>query len=164
MRSFIRLLLIPGVVSWLLGGCSQKIEPVIPTYSQLLTGTEKKTWKMVTVQIIDDGNASSVIPVNQLGVNPCILDDLLTFYANAEHKFEASQNTLKCYTSAPDIYVTDTWTLVNANATLEFYLPLLNGVYPWKIKNLTAQVLTIEYYFSDINASYRFTFNPVTTK
>lgn len=119
---------------------------------------------MVSFQIIDDGNASAVIPVNQLNVNPCLLDDLLTFYANAEHKFEASQNTLKCYTSEPDIYVTDTWTLVNANATVQFYIPLFDAVYPWKIKNLTAQTMTVEYYFSDINASYRLTFNPVMTK
>ena len=119
---------------------------------------------MVTIQIIDDGNPSQVIPVGQLGTNPCITDDLLTFYANAERKFEASEGATKCNASDPDIYLTDTWTLVNANATLEFYLPILNGSYPWKIKNLTAQVLTIEYYFSDINASYRFTFNSTTTK
>ncbi len=164
MRQFIRFLLIPGVVVWMLGGCSQKIEPVIPTYSQLLTGTEKKTWKMVSFQQIDDGNASQVIPVTQLNANPCITDDLLTFYADAEHKFEASEGATKCNASDPDIYVTDTWTLVNANASLQFYIPLLNGVYPWKIKNLTAQTMTVEYYFPDINASYRFTFNPVTTK
>ncbi|WP_018619224.1 hypothetical protein [Spirosoma luteum] len=164
MRQFLRFLLIPGVVGWILGGCSEKIEPVVPTYSQLLTGTEKKTWKMVSIQIIDDGNASQVIPVNQLNANPCITDDLLTFYADAEHKLEVSEGATKCNAGDPDVYVTDTWTLVNANASLQFYIPLLNGVYPWKIKNLTAQTMTVEYYFPDINASYRFTFNPVTTK
>ena len=164
MRQILRFLLVPGVVGWLLGGCAQKIEPVIPTYSQLLTGTEKKTWKMVSVEILDDGNSSGVIPVNQLNANPCITDDYLTFYADAEHKFEASEGPTKCNAGDADIYVTDTWTLVNANASVQFYIPLLNGVYPWKIKNLTAQTLTVEYYFSDINASYRFTFNPVTTK
>ncbi len=164
MKPFIRLLLIPGVVSWLLSGCSEKIEPKPPTYSQLLTGTEKKSWKMVSFQQIDDGNASQVIPVNQLNIAPCISDDLLTFYANAERKFEASEGATKCNPADEDIYVTDTWTLVNANATAEFYLPALNGKFPWKIKNLTDRTLTIEYYFEDINASYRFTFNSVTTK
>lgn len=164
MRQFIRLLLIPGVVGWLLGGCSEKIEPKPLTYSQLLTGTTSKSWKMVSVQIIDDGVSSGVIPVAQLGTNPCITDDILTFYADAEHKFEASEGATKCSASDPDIYVTDTWTLVNANATLQFYIPILNGVYPWTIKNLTASTLTVEYYFTDINASYRFTFNPTTTK
>lgn len=163
MRLFIRLLLIPGIVGWLLGGCSEKIDPKPATYSQLLTGTDKKSWKMVSYQILDNGNASSVVPA-QSGITACIADDICTFYADAEHKFEASEGATKCTATDPDIYVTDTWTLVNANASLEFYLPVLNGKFPWTIKNLTATVLTIEYYFPDINASYRFTFNSTTTK
>ena len=163
MRLFIRLLLIPGIVGWLLGGCSEKLDPKPATYSQLLTGTDKKSWKMVSYQVLDNGNASSVIPA-QSGITPCIADDICTFYADAERKFEASEGATKCNATDPDVYVTDTWTLVNANASLEFYLPVLNGVYPWTIKNLTATVLTIEYYFPDINASYRFTFNSTTTK
>ncbi|RYF62648.1 MAG: hypothetical protein EOO39_29930 [Cytophagaceae bacterium] len=162
MRQFIRLLFIPAVVGWLLGGCSEKIEPKPATYSQLLTGTEKKSWKMVSAQITDNGTASGVIPVSQL--NDCSTDDVLTFYADAEHKLEVNQGPRICYPNEPDLYVTDTWTLVNANATLEFYLPILNGKYPWTIKNLTATVLTIQYYFPDIDASYQFTFNSTTTK
>ena len=164
MRSLIRFLLIPAAIGWLLGGCSQKIEPQPPTYSQLLTGTEKKTWKMVSIVINDEGQSSGVIPVSQLNVAPCITDDLCTFYAGAEHKFEASEGATKCKDTDPDIYVTDNWTLVNASASLEFYLPVLNGKYPWTIKTLTERVLTVEYYFGDINASYRFTFNALTTK
>ncbi len=163
MRQLIRLLLIPGVVGWLLGGCSEKIEPKPTTYSQLLTGTQKKSWRMVSIQIFDEGKGSGVIPV-QNAVDPCVADDVLTFYADAERKLEASQGANICYPSEPDIYVTDTWSLVNANATLEFYIPVLNGVYPWTIKTLTDRVLTVEYYFGDIDASYRFTFNPVTTQ
>lgn len=164
MRQCIRLLLISGMAGWLLGGCSETVAPTPVTYSQLLTGTEKKTWRMVSLQVVDDGTASPVTPVAQLNADPCITDDLVTFYANAERKFEASEGASKCSAGDPDVYVTDTWALVNANATLEFYLPLLNGKYLWIIKNLTSNVLTIEYYFDDINASYRFTFNPVTTK
>lgn len=163
MRQFIRLLLIPGVIGWLLGGCSEKVEPKPLTYSQLLTGTEKKSWRLVSAQIFDEGKSDGVIPAAQLD-DPCIIDELCTFYADAEHKFEASQNGIKCYPNAPDVYVTDNWTLVNANATLEFYLPILDGKYPWTIKTLTERVLTIEYYFPDIDASYRFTLNPVTTR
>ena len=164
MRQLIRLLLIPGVVGWLLGGCSEKIEPKPTTYSQLLTGTDKKSWKMVSLQVIDNGNASGVIPVAQLNVDACLKDDVLTFYANANRTFEASQGANICYPTEPDIYVTDTWTLINANATLEFYIPVLDGIYPWTIKNLTSTVLTVQYYFPDINASYQFTFNSVATK
>lgn len=164
MRQFIRLLLIPGVMGWLLGGCSEKIEPKPATYSQLLTGTEKKSWKMVSVIILDENQSSGVIPVSQLSTAACITDDLVTFYANAERKMEASEGATKCSASAPDIYLTDTWELVNANATLQLYIPLLDGVYLATLKNLTANVMTVELYFGDINASYRFTFNTVTTK
>ncbi len=163
MRLFIRLLLVPGVVGWLLGGCSEKIEPKPLTYSQLLTGTEKKTWRLVSAQVFDEGKSDGIIPAAQLS-DPCITDDFCTFYADAEHKFEASEGALKCSPADPDVYVTDNWTLINANATLEFYLPILNGKYPWTIKTLTDRVLTIEYYFPDIDASYRFTFNPTTTR
>ena len=164
MRHFIRLLLIPGLVGWLFGGCSEKLEPKPITYSQILTGTEKKSWKMVSFQIIDDGVASPVTPVSQSGIDPCVTDDICTFYADADRKFEASEGATKCNSAGDDVYLTDTWSLVNANATLDFYLPLLDAKYPWRIKNLTDQVLTIEYYFPDINASYRFTLNATTLK
>lgn len=164
MKHIFRLLLIPGLVGWLLGGCSEKLEPTPVTYSQLLTGTEKKTWRMVSVVINDDGQSSGVIPVSELSTRPCIADDLVTFYANAERKFEASEGATKCDPADDDIYFTDSWALVNANATVEFYLPILNGKYPWTIKNLTEKVLTVEYYFDDVNASYRFTFNSITIK
>ncbi|WP_338874876.1 hypothetical protein WBJ53_04560 [Spirosoma sp. SC4-14] len=160
MRQFIRLLLIPGVLGWLLGGCTEKIEPHPTTYSQLLTGTDKKTWKMVSIQVFDNGQGSGVIPA-QSAVASCIADDLLTFYADAEHKLEASEGATKCNPQDPDIYVTDNWNLVNATATLEFYIPAVNAKVPWTLKNLTDRTFTVEYYFPDIDASYRFTFNPV---
>lgn len=164
IRMLLRFLLIPVLFGGLFGGCTEKVEPKPITYSQLLTGAEKKTWRVVSFQIFDEGQGSGVIPIAQSGIDPCVYDDLCTFYANDERKFEASEGSLKCNATDPDIYVTDNWTLVNANASLEFYLPILNGKFPWTIKNLTASVLTIEYYFPDINASYRFTLNATNTK
>ena len=163
IRTLLRFLLIPILLVGLLTGCSQKIEPVPNTYSQLLTGTEKKTWKLVSLQIFDNGQGSGVIPV-QNGLNPCIADDLYTFYANDERKFELNEGSVKCNATNPDLLLTDSWTLINADASLEFPLRVLGGSFPWTIKNLTASVLTIEYYFSDINASYRFTFNATSSK
>ncbi|MBC3786140.1 hypothetical protein [Spirosoma utsteinense] len=164
MRTLLRFLLIPVLFGGLFSRCTEKIEPKPITYSQLLTGTEKKTWRIVSLQVFDEGQGSGAIPIAQSGVDPCIYDDLCTFYADDERKFEASEGASKCNAADPDIYLTDTWTLVNANASLEFYLPVLNGKFPWTIKNLTASVLTIEYYFADIDASYRFTLNAVATK
>jgi hypothetical protein len=81
----------------------QKIEPVPNTYSQLLTGTEKKTWKLVSLQVFDNGQGSGVIPV-QNGLNPCIADDLYTFYANDERKFELNEGSVKCNATNPICY------------------------------------------------------------
>ncbi|MDB5243496.1 MAG: hypothetical protein JWP57_4121 [Spirosoma sp.] len=164
MRTHLRFLLILVLFSGLFANCSEKFEPKPVTYSQLLTGTEKKTWRLVSLQVFDNGQTGGVIPITQSGLDACEYDDLYTFYANDEHKFEVSEGASKCNAADPDVFVTDTWTLINADASLEFIFPILGGKYPWTIKNLTTSVLTMEYYFSDINASYRFTFNSTTAK
>lgn len=164
MRPVLRFLLLPALLGGLFGGCSEKVEPTPITYSQLLTGTEKKSWRIVSFQTFDDGQSAGVTPIAQSGLEVCEYDDIYTFYANDEHKFEVSEGPSKCTATAPDVFLTDTWTLINADASLEFAFPLLGIKYPYTIKNLTASVLTIEFYFPDINASYRFTFNATTTK
>lgn len=167
MRSILRLLLLPGLLGGLFGGCSEKIEPKPVTYSQLLTGTEKKTWRLVSIQVFDQGQGSGVIPASEVS-DPCVIDDLYTFYANAERKFEITEGASKCDPADADVFVSDQWTLINANATLEFTFPLLaNQRLPYTVKNLTDRVLTVELYLqnlADLDASYRLTFNAVTTK
>ena len=164
MRTVLRFLLIPVLLGGLFGGCSEKIEPTPVTYSQLLTGTEKKTWRVVSFQIFDNDQTRGVTPVTESDIPECEYDDLYTFYANDERKFEITEGATKCSADAPDIFYTDNWTLINADASLEFALPLLGIKYPWTIKNLTANVLTIELFIPDLDASYRFTFNATTTK
>lgn len=167
MHQFIRSLFIAGTLGWLFGGCSEKIEPKPATYSQLLTGTEKKAWKLVSLQVIDDGQKSGVFPISTQ-VKPCEADDQYMFYANEEHKFEYTNGPTKCDPTEQDVILEDTWSLVNANATLTFVLPFFNSsALPYKIKNLTATVMTVELYFdqltsNNLNASYQFTFNSVT--
>lgn len=167
MRTLFRFILIPLATAWIFGGCSERIEPQPLTYTQLLTGPNQKSWKLVSYQVIDAGNSSQVIPV-QGQFNPCVADDLYTFYANAERKYEASEGASKCSAGDPDVFLTDQWALVNATATLQFVFPILSDqALPYTIKNLTSNVLTIELYLQnlqELNASYRFTFNAVTTK
>ncbi|MGF7217363.1 hypothetical protein GGR92_003536 [Spirosoma lacussanchae] len=167
MRTLLRFLLIPVGAMWLFGGCAETLEPKPLTYTQLLTGTTEKSWRLVSYQIFDDGNSSQVIPV-QGQFDPCVTDDLYTFYANEGRRYAVSEGASKCGANDPDIFLDDQWTLVNASATLEFAFPILSGQrLPYTIKNLTGNVLTIEIYLQniqDINASYRFTFNAVTTR
>lgn len=164
MRRLFRFILVPVVAGWLFGGCSERVEPKPLTYTQLLTGPNQKTWRLVSFQVFDNGNSSPVTPV-QGQFDPCITDDLYTFYANDERRFEATEGASKCNAADPDVFLTDQWTLVNATATLDFAFPLLTSQrLPYTIKNLTGTVLTFEFYFPDLEASYRFTFNSVTTK
>ncbi len=164
--TFNRILTIAaGFLLLTLGSCSEPFEPKPATYSQLLTGKEKKSWTLVSFEVLDEGVASGPIPASNLFSNNCEADDQYVFYANGEKKFEYTNGATKCATSEPDILVTDTWTLTNANATLEFAFPLLGGVVPFTLKSLTSTSMTIEIYldnFEGIDASYRFVFSSST--
>lgn len=154
-----------GFILLTLGSCSETFEPKPLTYSQLLTGKEKKTWTLVSFEILDEGVPSGPIPASNLFNNSCEADDQYVFYANGERKYEYTNGPTKCATSEPDILLTDTWTLTNANATLEFAFPVLGGVVPFTVKSLTSTSMTIEIYldnFEGIDASYRFVFSSST--
>ena len=141
-------------------GCSEKIEPQPLTYTQLLTGKESKTWQLTTVQVLDNGNPPQTISASQ-AFGSCGADDLYIFYANEEKKFETQEGASKCNANDPDVFVEGSWSMVNASATLEFPFPILTGSsapFPLTVKQLTETNLTLEYYFPDINASYRFIF------
>ena len=165
MKRLIRNLLLWSALSPLYISCSEKIEPQPATYSQLLTGTTKKTWRLVTVRVIDNGEDSGAIPINEV-LNACEADDQYVFYANAEKQFEYTDGPLKCSPDDPDLLLTTNWALVNANATLEMPIPAFFGgsLVPFTIKSLTETTLTVELYWEkftpdQLNASYRFTFN-----
>ncbi|GAB2767891.1 hypothetical protein GCM10027275_07950 [Rhabdobacter roseus] len=155
-----------GAFVLLLGmsGCSETIEPKPLTYTQILTGTVKKTWLLTSFQVIDEGVESEVVPARNLFNGTCEADDQYVFYANAERKFEFTNGPTKCSASEPDVLLTDQWILTNANATLEFAFPVLSTQpLPFVIKSLTSNSMTLEIYLDqvfgdDTNASYRFNF------
>ena len=148
---------------FLLASCNQKFEPKPLTYTQILTGTEKKTWVLVSAKIFDEGNASPDIKGTDL-LSACALDDQFIFYANDEKKMEYTNGPTKCRTTEPDILVTDTWEIQQGIAELDIAIPRLFGgaKLPFVIKSLTATDMTLEYYFGDIDASYRFAFTSST--
>lgn len=160
-----RLLPLLGVLVWLLGSCTEIKEPVPLTYTQLLTGTEKKTWLLTSFEIIDEGEGTGDIPAAELFDNNCERDDEYVFYAGSERKYEFSNGPVKCSPTEAEILLTDRWTFTNANATLEFAFPLLAGGnrLPFIVKSLTADRMVLEIYLGeDIDASYRFIFTAKT--
>lgn len=158
MKTYIRCTLILGLLTVLGSSCTEKIEPKPMTYTQLLTGKEKKAWVLSSLTIIDQKDPFELAG-NQV-LDPCELDDQFIFYANEEKKMEYSNGSTKCRTSEPEILITDVWQLTNANATLEIGIPRIFGGFklPFIIKTLTENSMVLEYYFGDIDASYRFTF------
>lgn len=145
---------------WLLAGCSEKIEPMPLTYTQLLTGTESKKWRLTTIEVIDNDNPPEAGGVSEF-LPPCVADDIYIFYAGEEKRFETREGTSKCRPTDPDLYVEGNWSLVNASATLEFPFAVISDQpLPYTVKRLTETTLVIEIYlqrFNDINGSYRFT-------
>lgn len=157
MKNIIYLLLF-GVIALMASSCSEKFEPKPMTYSQLLTGKEKKTWVLSSLTIVDQKDPFDLAGSDVL--NPCQLDDQFVFYANEEKKLEYTNGPTKCSTTEPEILITDVWQLTTANATLEMGIPRLFGGFklPFIVKSLTETSMVLEYYFGDIDASYRFKF------
>lgn len=151
-----------------LAGCSEITEPKPLTYTQLLTGTEKKSWSLVSYEVIDGGEESGVIPASRLFNDNCEADDQFVFYANAERKYEYINGPTKCASSEPDVLLEDTWSFVNATATLEFVFPVFGNVkFPYIVKSLTENRMVIELYLDEldqVDASYRFVLSSTTPK
>jgi hypothetical protein len=141
----------------MLTGCSEKFEPKPLTYSQLVSGTTSKSWKLTSYAIVEEGKP----PLNFSLTDPedpdyCLYDELYTFYADEGRTFEISQGDDKCI-EGPDIYYTGSWSVVNANATLNFGTPLF-GIGGYTIKRLTDRSMTVELFVNQYNFAYRLVF------
>lgn len=141
-----------------LSGCSEKNEPKPLTYTQLLSGTTSKTWKLTGLQIVEEGKEPQSLNINDPSdFDYCTYDDLYTFHADKERTFELKQNTIQCNADAPDLYFTDSWSIVNANATITFGIPIF-GYGAYTIRRLTDKSMTLDYYLQEYNFSYRIVF------
>lgn len=97
--------------------CSESIEENPYTYSQLLTGEESKTWRLTELFLLQDDFESLDYNI----FNECFDDDEFVFYNNAQKLYEAKQGSRQCFEGG-DVYLTDTWSIVNATATISFPL------------------------------------------
>ena len=158
MKKIAAYTLVLGVLIALFGGCSQKIEPKPLTYTQLLTGETKKGWLFTSIIVYDNGKPSPTFNARDI-IDPCFADDQYVFYANEEKKFEISEGNSRCDPRDPDVYFTDSWTLINANAQLEFLFPVLAGqVLPYVVKTLTANTLVVELYEQNLGSPYKISY------
>lgn len=155
MKNILAYIHIIGLLATMLsfGSCSEEVKPNPYTYSQLLTGTTSKSWRLTGIQLIEEGKQPYSFNIQ----TNCVYDDLYVFYADKDRTFEIKEGASKCDPNDPDIFYTDTWSIVNATSTINFLLPLLpSGTYT--LKNLTENSFTMEYYFVEDKYSYRFIF------
>ena len=155
-------------IIWLLpallifSACSEKFEPKPLTYTQLLTGKEKKSWRATGIQIREDNKPAGnfILPEND-----CLFDDLYVFYANSERTFEVEDSSIKCAPTDPDIIVSDNWAFSNANATLEMYIPFLAPFkLPFVVRELDEDQMVLEIWLDFENTdSYRISFEAIET-
>ncbi len=153
MKIYSYALLLAFLLIGLFSGCSEQKEPKPFTYSRLLTGATSKTWRMSSVRYFENGTLQ---PINL----SCAYDDLYTFYNDGLNTFEyRAGGAGRCNAAEPDL-VQDTWSLVNATASLTFAIPVLTGdfTYPFIIRSLTENTMSVDIFFEGDTAGYRFVF------
>ncbi|QHT65535.1 hypothetical protein GXP67_02060 [Rhodocytophaga rosea] len=157
MNKFTYLIVLLMVMSLCLAGCSEEFEPTPLTYSKLLSGDSSKTWRLTGYSIVEEGKQPLTFDLNDPSdPDNCVYDELYTFYADEGRTFEISQGEDKCI-DGPDIYYTGSWSIVNANATVNFGTPLF-GIGGYTIKRLTERSMTVELFVNQYNFAYRLVF------
>ena len=138
-------------------GCEEEVTVTPATYSRIFTGETSKTWRMKAIQILEDGKptGSFLVP------DDCAFDDLFVFYNNPEKLFIVDNGNQKCSDEEPQELIRDTWSFVNANATIEMIVPILADFkLPFVVKSVDEQDMTTEIFFQ--GGSYRFIYEVVS--
>lgn len=134
--------------------CTEKVEPIPYNYTLKFTGDVKKGWSIRSYQYLEEGKGT------QTGhLDDCLGDDLYIFFANEERRVEIRDNDQKCVETDPDLLAEGTWGFSNTGATLTMPFPLLSdGPIPFIVREVEDDRMTLEIFFSNNKASYRFNF------
>lgn len=132
----------------MLASCEESITPNPPTFYKIITGNNtKKTWKITQLKWTGKGKDDITY-----SIGTCYKDDRYIFYANAENLYEVSGGTVKCSSDEGATLVSDTWSLVNATATLTVILPLFSdNPLPFFIQKVTSKEMTLRIYLDQDN-------------
>jgi len=139
--------------------CTEEIQPKKYTYSQLLTGKNNKSWRIHRIILREEGEDDVI-----LDRNDCESDDRYIFYANSEKLFEVTNGREKCQNPEEpeeDLLLSYTWSLNNANATINMVMPHLFGYYliPFIVKEMDENDMDLELFINEeATVSYVFQF------
>jgi hypothetical protein len=139
--------------------CEESLTPNPPTFYKIITGNTKKTWKLTALKWTGEGKDDITYPVSN-----CYKDDRYIFYANAENLYEITGGTIKCSSDESATLVSDTWSMVNATATLTIILPLFSdNPLPFIVQKITSKEMTLQIYIDQDNTySYVVTMQSVS--
>lgn len=137
-----------------IAACTEEVVPVPYDFTQKFTGEVKKGWTIRSYQYLEEGKGT------QTGrLDDCLSDDLYIFFANEERRVEIRDSDDKCVASDPDLLAEGTWGFSNTGATLTMPFPLLgDGPIPFILRDIEDDRMTLEIFFNDNKASYRFNF------
>ncbi|MFW5726118.1 MAG: hypothetical protein ACOCX0_06695, partial [Bacteroidota bacterium] len=114
-----------------------------------------KAWRLTDIFLLQDDFES----VNYNIFSECFDDDEFVFYNNAQKLYEAKQGAIRCF-EGEEVYLTDSWSIVNATATISFpltqllLLPIdLNDI-NLTIISLSERRMVLEFPYQDI--TFRF--------
>ncbi len=152
-------LLFLTTVILLFTGCSEDLEPVAPEYYHIFTGKNKKTWKISKLTWTGQGKSNVT-----LNFSSCYKDDSYVFYANKDNAYEVTGGSSKCSATESGTLVSDSWSFVNATATLNIIIPLFSdNSLPFYVIKATTSEMTLEIYLDQDNTySYQVTMQSVS--
>lgn len=138
--------------------CSEEITPTPYTYTQIFSGKNSKTWIFKSIILWEEGKTD----INYTLPN-CIRDDRYIFYANEEKTFEVTNGPTKCSPDEPDTIISDTWSFINAGATLTITIPFLADFsLPYIVREIDQNDMLLEIFLDfEGTQSYRIAFEAI---
>jgi hypothetical protein len=130
--------------------CTEEVKPKPFTYSQILTGATKKTWKLdyfVTRKVGKEDTRENLAA--------CEADDLYIFYNNSEKLFEVMNGPRICNGdgTGPDAekLVSYTWAFNNANSSINMVVPHVFGYFliPFIVKKIDTKSMELQIFIND---------------
>ncbi|HZX75184.1 MAG TPA: hypothetical protein VFE57_12230, partial [Cyclobacteriaceae bacterium] len=127
--------------------CEESVTPNPPTFYKIITGNNKKTWKLTALKWTGEGQDDIKYTLGN-----CYKDDLYIFYANTEKLYEVTGGTIKCSSDETATLVSDTWSMVNATATLTVVIPIFSdNPLPFFVQKVTSKEMTLQIYLDQDN-------------
>jgi hypothetical protein len=159
MKEFVKYCLSIVLALFLFSRCTEDVKPIPLTYWKVFTGSDHKAWSIQYFTLKQDGKEDQ-----KLTLSSCETDDQYIFYANSDRQYTITNGTKKCSSDDPDVLVNDSWTFVNATATLTIIIPSFSdSALPFFVKQVDSNTMTLQIFADQENTiSYLVNFKAVS--